>query len=132
HADLLSLVVTEDHIGRGVADQEALHSGLGEGGGGGVVICGEHRPFLAAGLACLEVGDTNLLGGNHVPTRGILSSHESDCARSTLGVSGLVPKMGTMSSQQEFVLRTLEERDIRFVRLWFTDSQGFMQSVTVG
>ena len=26
-----------------------------------------------------------------------------------------------MDKQQEFVLRTLEERDIRFIRLWFTD-----------
>ena len=29
--------------------------------------------------------------------------------------------MPNMDRQQEFVLRTLEERDIRFVRLWFTD-----------
>ena len=29
-----------------------------------------------------------------------------------------------MDKQQEFVLRTLEERDIRFVRLWFTDVLG--------
>lgn len=28
-----------------------------------------------------------------------------------------------MNRQQEFVLRTLDERDIRFVRLWFTDVQ---------
>jgi glutamine synthetase len=36
-----------------------------------------------------------------------------------------------MDRQQEFVLRTLEERDIRFVRLWFTDVQGFLKSVAV-
>lgn len=36
-----------------------------------------------------------------------------------------------MNRQQEFVLRTLEERDIRFVRLWFTDIQGFLKSVAV-
>ena len=29
-----------------------------------------------------------------------------------------------MDRQQEFVLRTLEERQIRFVRLWFTDVLG--------
>ena len=29
-----------------------------------------------------------------------------------------------MDRQQEFVLRTIEERDIRFVRLWFTDVLG--------
>src|SRR5262249_3487964 len=32
---------------------------------------------------------------------------------------------------QEFVLRTLEERDIRFVRLWFTDVLGTLKSVSV-
>ncbi len=29
------------------------------------------------------------------------------------------------------MLRTLEERDIRFVRLWFTDVLGFLKSVAV-
>ena len=33
-----------------------------------------------------------------------------------------------MDRQQEFVLRTLEERDIRFVRLWFTDVLGYLKS----
>jgi glutamine synthetase len=33
--------------------------------------------------------------------------------------------------QEEFVLRTLEERDIRFVRLWFTDVLGTLKSVAV-
>jgi len=33
--------------------------------------------------------------------------------------------------QEEFVLRTLEERDIRFVRLWFTDVLGSLKSVAV-
>jgi glutamine synthetase len=33
--------------------------------------------------------------------------------------------------QEEFVLRTLEERDIRFVRLWFTDVLGYLKSVAV-
>ncbi|WP_315559358.1 glutamine synthetase, partial [Corynebacterium durum] len=36
-----------------------------------------------------------------------------------------------MNSQQEFVLRTVEERDIRFVRLWFTDILGYLKSVAV-
>jgi glutamine synthetase len=33
--------------------------------------------------------------------------------------------------QQEYVLRTLEERQIRFVRLWFTDVLGYLKSVAV-
>ena len=36
-----------------------------------------------------------------------------------------------MDRQEEFVLRTLEERDIRFVRLWFTDVLGYLKSVAV-
>ncbi|WP_026918660.1 glutamine synthetase family protein [Gordonia shandongensis] len=36
-----------------------------------------------------------------------------------------------MDRQQEFVLRTLEERDIRFVRLWFTDILGYLKSVAI-
>ena len=36
-----------------------------------------------------------------------------------------------MDRQQEFVLRTIEERDIRFMRLWFTDVQGSLKSVGV-
>ncbi|MCS4535444.1 glutamine synthetase family protein [Corynebacterium sp. HS2168-gen11] len=36
-----------------------------------------------------------------------------------------------MDSQQEYVLRTLEERDIRLVRLWFTDILGSLKSVAV-
>jgi glutamine synthetase len=36
-----------------------------------------------------------------------------------------------MDRQQEFVLRTIEERDIRFVRLWFTDILGSLKSVAV-
>jgi glutamine synthetase len=36
-----------------------------------------------------------------------------------------------MDKQTEFVLRTIEERDIRFVRLWFTDVLGFLKSVAI-
>ena len=39
--------------------------------------------------------------------------------------------MASMDRQQEFVLRTLEERDIRFVRLWFTDVLGTLKSVAI-
>ena len=36
-----------------------------------------------------------------------------------------------MSKQQDFVMRTIEERDIRFIRLWFTDVLGFLKSVAI-
>ena len=40
-------------------------------------------------------------------------------------------RLSVMDRQEEFVLRTLEERDVRFVRLWFTDVLGFLKSVAV-
>ena len=36
-----------------------------------------------------------------------------------------------MDKQAEYVLRTVEERGIRFIRLWFTDVQGFLKSVSI-
>ena len=38
---------------------------------------------------------------------------------------------GVMDRQQEFVLRTVEERDVRFIRLWFTDVLGQLKSVAI-
>ena len=34
-----------------------------------------------------------------------------------------------MDRQQEYVLRVVEERDIRFIQLWFTDVHGDHKSV---
>jgi glutamine synthetase len=36
-----------------------------------------------------------------------------------------------MDKQREYVLRTVEERDIRFIRLWFTDVLGFLKSFAI-
>ncbi|QDP97767.1 glutamine synthetase [Microlunatus elymi] len=36
-----------------------------------------------------------------------------------------------MDKQTEFVLRAVEERDVRFVRLWFADVLGFLKSVAI-
>jgi len=36
-----------------------------------------------------------------------------------------------MDRQQEFVLRTIEERDVRFVRMWFTDVVGSLKSLAL-
>ena len=47
-----------------------------------------------------------------------------NCSRET-------SKVIAVDRQEEFVLRTLEERDIRFVRLWFTDVLGALKSVAV-
>jgi len=44
---------------------------------------------------------------------------------------GMSPQNENISKQQEFVLRTIEERDIRFIRLWFTDILGTLKSVAI-
>ena len=40
-------------------------------------------------------------------------------------------RLDTMDKQQEFALRTVEERDVRFIRLWFTDVLGTLKSVAI-
>ena len=41
------------------------------------------------------------------------------------------PYTARMERQLEYVLRTVEERGVRFVRLWFTDVLGFLKSVEI-
>src|ERR671915_2055352 len=36
-----------------------------------------------------------------------------------------------LSAEAEYALRTIEERGIRYVRLWFTDVLGFLKSFTI-
>ena len=36
-----------------------------------------------------------------------------------------------LTTEAEYVLHTIEERGIRFVRLWFTDVLGFLKSFTI-
>jgi len=36
-----------------------------------------------------------------------------------------------MNKQTEFVLRAIEERDVRFIRMWFTDVLGSLKSVAI-
>src|SRR5437879_6342396 len=35
------------------------------------------------------------------------------------------------SNEADYVLKTVEDRGIRFVRLWFTDVLGFLKSITI-
>jgi glutamine synthetase len=39
--------------------------------------------------------------------------------------------MAALSAEAEYVLKTIEERGIRFVRLWFTDVLGFLKAFTI-
>ena len=54
----------------------------------------------------------------------------------TAGTTGQRPSIdreggARMGKQEDFVLRALEERDVRFVRLWFTDVLGYLKSVAI-
>src|SRR3954454_18134226 len=55
----------------------------------------------------------------------------SSCSAATPRAPAPDLRRSTVDRQQEFVLRTIEERDIRFVRLWFTDVLGSLKSVAV-
>jgi glutamine synthetase len=43
----------------------------------------------------------------------------------------MAPMAEQISKQEEFVLRTIEERNIRFIRLWFSDVLGTLKSVAI-
>jgi hypothetical protein len=40
-------------------------------------------------------------------------------------------RMAAMERQQDYVLRTVEERGVRLIRLWFTDVLGQLKSVAI-
>ena len=42
-----------------------------------------------------------------------------------------LPHLSDMQAQTDYVLRTVEERGVRFVRLWFTDVLGFLKSFAI-
>ena len=43
----------------------------------------------------------------------------------------MAPMAEQISKHEEFVLRTIEERNIRFIRLWFSDVLGTLKSVAI-
>ncbi len=45
--------------------------------------------------------------------------------------SSRLPFLLFMRREIDYVLRTVQERGIRFIRLWFTDVQGFLKSVSI-
>src|SRR5699024_8152688 len=74
--------------------------------------------------------------GGHVPDARVhLGQGDAEGHGATLATAaraaGRVRQDVVMDRQQEFVLRTVEERDIRFIRLWFTDVLGILKSVAV-
>ena len=62
--------------------------------------------------------------GRPVPVGDSLPSKGSHNVCSTNPGNGV-------NKQAEYVMRTVEERGIRFIRLWFTDVQGFLKSVSI-
>jgi glutamine synthetase len=57
-------------------------------------------------------------------------SAAGDCAGRPSSV-GVIALEGAMQRQQEYVLRTVEERGVRLIRLWFTDVLGQLKSFAI-
>src|SRR5215208_5749312 len=64
-----------------------------------------------------------------VPSLRRASSLEA--AVSGQGCARRVQQRSLMDKQRDFVLRTIEERGIKFIRLWFTDVVGTLKSVAI-
>lgn len=70
----------------------------------------------------------------HGSIMGVRSSHEDAVDHANLHTptrTAWRQYAAHMGKQEDFVLRALEERDVRFVRLWFTDVLGSLKSVAV-
>src|SRR5574340_1075105 len=93
-----------------------------------VALTGHSCMYLRAAA---RPGARNLpeTGGRH--TVGRRPIRRAAMIRKPLSMAADQRGRKNMDRQEEFVLRTLEERDIRFVRLWFTDVLGFLKSVAV-
>jgi glutamine synthetase len=63
----------------------------------------------------------------------MLGQADRECRNSLRADCSTAQEQGAsvVEKQQEFVLRSMEERDIRFVRLWFTDVLGTLKSVAI-
>ena len=94
----------------------------------------------AAGTAPPVPACGPVLGGpetssTHLPTRlvpdGGGQSAPPEALKTVYGGTSTPWAGGTMDKQQEYVLRAIEERDIRFIRLWFTDVLGQLKSVAI-
>src|SRR4028118_1238564 len=93
---------------------------------------------LAAGRSCSGRADAAGWVRRHTPgTSGREHGPPAATGGRRRGGAGCRPEEGAdgvmapMDREQEFVLGTLEERDIRFVRLWFTDVSGYLKAVAV-
>ncbi len=71
------------------------------------------------------------VGQPSLPVTGRLLIRRADRVGRVTRRGVVTGRLCAMDRQQEFVLRTIEERDIRFVRLWFTDVLGTLKSVAV-
>jgi glutamine synthetase len=69
------------------------------------------------------------LGASHPPVSFALP----ECERRMNSTARVADRWdtGAMRSQQEYVLRTVEERAIRFVQLWFTDVLGTAKTFSI-
>ena len=117
-----------------VVDGIAAEAQLGEHGDRGALVVALPRQVDRALGVGRGVGDGHWQGARGDPGEPLVVGAQKLHAAQ----SGSTPRARcpvgqdeSMDRQQEYVLRTIEERDIRFVRLWFTDILGALKSVAV-
>src|SRR5207249_291082 len=70
--------------------------------------------------------------GQRTPTRGVPRVCDQPLpARNRDRSIRPYPRDMALSAEAEYVLKTIEERGIRFIRLWFTDVLGFLKSFAI-
>ena len=131
--------MTDQEVGRGGRepqqpgrDREHLRTGELLAGDGVVADPGDgHTREL--GIGRLRERSTEHLRGQHpgivdgrpLPPRDLLRRRNRGVAVGTYG------DRVALSAEADYVLRTIEEHGIRFIRLWFTDVLGFLKSFTI-
>ena len=93
--------------------------------------CRHTRAVRPTTIADGRDGQTRSVGLSGLGVRpGIRRSSGARWTRNTV-VTPRPADCARVDKQTEFVLRAIEERDVRFVRMWFTDVLGFLKSVAV-
>ena len=73
-----------------------------------------------------------MIGRSGLAARGSTSGRSGSDRRANVpGARGAYRHPGRMGRRDQYVLRTVEERGVRFVRLWFVDVLGLLKSVAI-
>src|SRR5689334_743881 len=108
--------------------------------------CSRSLPSVSSDHLSLAVSSARTTGGVWVscvrsncvgmdpsvsPGTSVLHRRFGPCIQPPATSLGTAEERGRMDKQRDFVLRTIEERGVKFVRLWFTDVVGTLKSVAL-